>query len=143
MNPDVDRGVEGGPQQRAGHDVGGRPGRDDSPVAEEDDVVGDARGGVEVVHADDAREVVPAGEVDEEVALLEAMAHIEEGAGLVEQEHARTGGQGAGDGDPPLLAAAEGVDGAAFDAAEVTPRDGLVDGGAVVGPFAHPAALMR
>jgi len=143
VNPDVDCGVEGGSQHRAGHDVGGRPGRDDASGAEEDDMVGDPCGGVEVVHADDAREVVASGEVDEEIALLEAMAHIEESAGLVEQEHARTGGQGAGDGDAPLLAAAEGVDGTAFDAAEVTPGDGLVDGGAVVGPFTHPAALMR
>ena len=76
MNPDVDVGVECGSQESAGHHVPRRSGGDDAAVAEEDHVVGDARRGVEVVHADDAREVVAPGEVDEEIGLDGILAEL-------------------------------------------------------------------
>ena len=104
----------------------------------------DARGGVEVVHRDDAGDAVARDDVGEQVVELEAVADVEEGRRLVEEKHARpccarARATATRRCSPPLSVST----GRSATAREVAAGDGVVDGRGVLGPLAHPAVLVR
>ena len=79
------------------------------PCFEDDDAVGEGVG-VDGIVGDEQADAVEGGEVAAQVAAnVAASAGVEGGEGLVEQEQARLGGQGAGEGDALRLAAGQGA----------------------------------
>ena len=88
-----------------GGDVGEAAGLDDRSTLEDDDAVGE---GVRVdrIVGDEEADAVEGGEVAAQVAAhIAASTGVERGEGLVEQEQAWFGGQGAGQRDALRLAA--------------------------------------
>ncbi len=92
-----------------GSDVGQGAGLDDATSFEDDDAVGEGVG-VDRVVGDEEAHAVEGGEVAAQVpADVTAGAGVEGGERLVEEQQARLGGQGAGQGDALGLAAGEGA----------------------------------
>src|SRR5690606_16195235 len=79
--------------QRLGEDVGWPAGGDHDPAVEDDDVVAVHRCQVEVVEGDDRRH----GQGRQQVEKLELVLHVEVVGRLVEEQFARSLGEGAGD----------------------------------------------
>jgi hypothetical protein len=143
VNAHVNLGVERGPQLSGCHDFEWRPGRDDSSVAHEHDPRGEARGGIEVVHCDYARNAIVRSHLQEEFVKRETMTHIQECLRLVEEQEAGFLGQRSGDRDTPLFAAAQGLDLTLSQGREIAAFQGLAHRSDILVALAHPDALVR
>ena len=104
-----DRGDErlGVGMARRRPDRAGRALLDDLAQVHHEDGVGDVPDDRQVVGDQEQREVQIAGEPDQEVRDLRLRRGVERGERLVEHDHGRVGGEGAGDRDALALAAAE------------------------------------
>jgi hypothetical protein len=80
---------------------------DDPPGPHEHHAIGEGRRGVQIVRRYETGDFTLRDHIAEELVKLEAMAHVEEGGGLVEQEELGFLGQRTGDRDAALLAPAQ------------------------------------
>eukprot|EP00828_Plagiopyla_frontata_P019492 TRINITY_DN2492_c0_g1_i1.p1 TRINITY_DN2492_c0_g1~~TRINITY_DN2492_c0_g1_i1.p1 ORF type:complete len:986 (-),score=367.62 TRINITY_DN2492_c0_g1_i1:246-3203(-) len=110
-----------------GRDLAGGAGGVDASVLEEQDLVGVAQGGVEVVHGHDGGDAVAVDDVLEHVQDIDLALEVERAGGLVQEHEARFLDHGPGDRDLLQFAAGEFVDVAQGEAGHVQPFDGRVD----------------
>ena len=103
------------------------PGRDDATVLHQDDAIGELRGDVEVVHHDEARELAVLHLAREQLVEIELVAHVEERARLVEEEHLRLLHERTRDRDALLLAAAQRMRRALGERDEIAALERLAD----------------
>ncbi len=140
----VDVGVERGPEQRGGHDLGGRAGGDDAAGAEEDDVVATraaaSRSCIATTQARPSRRARSA-------SRSYSSSRWRTSRKAPARRASRTWGccgEGAGDGDATLLAAAQGVDGpAARRTRGRSARCASSTAAPVLRSLPHPPALVR
>ncbi len=138
---DADVKCLGEPRRR--HDLIGRADRDDPACPEQQHARREVRGGFELVHRGDARDSLSPDDAYEQIVELEAMPHVEERGGLVEEQHARPLREGARQGDTPPLTAAQLVDAALGEIRQVAPGDRILDDVAILGALLQPRALVR
>ena len=102
---------------------------------EDDDAIGDLQRLLLVVGDEEGGDVEVVVERDEPFAQLLADLGVHGAEGLIEQEHTRFGGQGAGDGGALALAAGELVGVAALQALQAEEAEQLRHARPNVGPF--------
>jgi hypothetical protein len=100
------------------------------------------RGGIELVHGDNAGNPVGKSDLREQVMKVQTMAYIQECGRLVEEQHPRRLGQAASKSHSTLLASAELFDTPVLQADEVAPLKSPFDACVVLLPLAHPPPLM-
>jgi hypothetical protein len=71
------------------------------------------------------------------------MSNVEKCRGLIEEQEARPLRESARNADPPLLSSAQRLDAMGGQTREVAASQRFVDRGFVLGPLAHPRALVR
>ena len=143
MNAHLDLGVECGAKEIGNEDVVRGAVGDDAPTLEEHDARRMPRDRVEVVRGDDAPDPPGFGDARKGLVKLEAVPDVEVCRWFVEEQQLWLLREGAGDGDAPLLAAAQRLDRSIRQSFEVGAGHGLRDRLFVCGIFGHPGALMR
>lgn len=136
FNGDV---VDGGEDFRS-EDVRGGAGGDEAAFVEEEEVVGEGGGEVEVVAGGEDGKVALAGEAAEELPQAGLVVEVEEGAGLVEEEGLGFLGEGAAEEDALALTAGEFFEGAVEEVGQVQQLGGFADDLEVAGGFGAEGA---